>query len=185
VIGWFRGQGRQPVGSAGQEPGDHDQAWNVLRLMVDWVRHAETKAAAVLAAAVATGTVLYNLVKDRQDTPLLLDVPAGLCFVFVVLSGSCAGWSLVPRLWGRNTPTSLIYFDHVARRYGSVADYVPKFRALTGSARGLVDELGGQIWANSRVARQKFLWGGAGLILLLFALLSLALTASAVALTRA
>lgn len=143
MIGRPQGHEEQPTEPVGQELGDPDQAWNVLRLVVDWIRHAETKAAAVIAADGVTGTVLYNLVKDRQDTPVLLDVPTGLCAVFVVLSGVCAGWSLVPRLWGRNDPTSLIYFDHVARRYGSAGDYLPKFRKLTGSPSGLVDELGG------------------------------------------
>ena len=46
---------------------DAAEAWKAASLVNDWVRHAETKSAGVLAASGVVGGVLYNLVKGLTD----------------------------------------------------------------------------------------------------------------------
>jgi hypothetical protein len=78
--------------------GDPDHAWKALNLVNDWVKHAETKSAATLAAAGVTGGVLYNLVKDQTNPSLPLDVVAAVCGAATVWAALAALAALAPQL---------------------------------------------------------------------------------------
>jgi len=67
---------------------DPDSAREVLGLVNDWVKHAETKAGAALAASGVVGGVLYNLTKGHHD--LLLSSVIVLCAVCVFLTALAA-----------------------------------------------------------------------------------------------
>ena len=63
---------------------------------------------------------------------------------------------LAPRL-RTGEARSLIYFDHVARRYdGDRGSYVDNFMALTADERRFEQHLAEQVWANSKVASGKY-----------------------------
>jgi hypothetical protein len=74
-----------------------DQAWKALSLVNDWVKHAETKSATILAATGVVGGVLYNLVKGRTDPGWWLTIVGGLCGIAVVFAGVCSLLALTPR----------------------------------------------------------------------------------------
>ncbi len=138
---------------------DPDGAWKTLSLVNDWIKHAETKAGATLAGTGVAGGVLYNLVKDQRNFGLVLAVSASLCGLFIVLAGFGAVVALWPRLKAREEPTSRLYFSHIARRHSDgSAGYVSELRELVDSPDALVEELGQQIWSNSRVAHTKYRW---------------------------
>jgi hypothetical protein len=166
--------------------GNPDQAWKMLSLVNDWIKHAETKAAGTIAASGISAGVLYNLLKDLTDPGKWIEVPAAICGVLVSIAGLAAAWALRPRLWSREEPTSNLYFDHIARRHGrreGGAAYGETVRALSAADAKLVGEIAGQIWANARVARAKYRWANIGLSAVLLALVALAATALAVART--
>jgi hypothetical protein len=164
-----------PAESTGPSPED---AWKALALVVDWIKHAETKAVATLAASGVVGGLLYSLVQSYRGSNLAFRVAATACGVFVFGAGLGAGMTLRPRLRSPEEPTSLLYYDHVARIYRTRVDaYVESLTALMLDRSALLDAITTQIWANAHVARRKYYWGSLGTVSLLLALLMLALTA--------
>src|SRR5271154_3696387 len=87
-----------PQVRSGERTPDPDQAWRALGLVNDWIRHAEAKATATLAAAGVTGGVLYNLVHPQTHPSLALDVVATINAVMIVASAGSAIMALIPRL---------------------------------------------------------------------------------------
>lgn len=164
--------------------GNPDQAWKMLGLVNDWIKHAETKAAGTVAASGISAGVLYNLLKGVSTPGRWIEVPAAVCGVFIAIAGLSAAWALRPRLWAREEPTSNLYFDHIARRHrrkSGVDEYDKTVRALSAEDAALVGEIAGQIWANAHVARAKYRWASIGLTAVLVALAALAVTAFAIA----
>src|SRR3954451_11037609 len=76
--------------------GNPDHAWKALGLIIDWIKHAEAKAGATMAAAGVTGGVLYNLVKSVNVIGLWLAIASVLCAVAVLAAGASAALALVP-----------------------------------------------------------------------------------------
>ncbi|MGW3872786.1 Pycsar system effector family protein [Streptomyces sp. NPDC005055] len=154
-----------------------DHAWKALGLVIDWIKHAETKAGATLAAAGVTGGVLYNLMKDVTTPSTWLILASALCALAVAGAGLCAGFVLWPRLKMKEEPTSLLYFHHIARGHAASDTYAASFISLTTDMDALVTEIAKQGWANSKVAHEKYMWGGRAIRLLLIALITLCVTA--------
>ncbi|MGW6413831.1 Pycsar system effector family protein [Streptomyces sp. NPDC055055] len=160
-----------------EPPPNPDHAWKALGLVIDWIKHAETKAGVTLAATGVTGGVLYNLVKDADTPSTWLIASAALCGLTVLAAGLCAGLVLWPRLKMKEDPTSLLYFHHIARGHVASGTYTISLVALTKDMEALVTEIASQSWANSKVAHEKYMWGGRAIRLLLIALVILSVTA--------
>ena len=159
-------------------PADAAEAWRAVGLVNDWVRHADSKSAAVLGAAGVTGGVLYNLVKSQTSPGWLISIAAGVCAVGVLIAGATAIVALWPRLRARGTATSSLYFDHIARRHPTnYSSYAHELAALVASPVDLLDQLAQQIWSNALVAKRKYFWAGLGLISLVVSLVGLAFVA--------
>jgi hypothetical protein len=75
-----------------------DHAWKALSLVNDWVKHAETKSVATLAAAGVAGGVAYNLLKDRSNPGIILDFVAVIGCLMIFLAGLFALAALAPQL---------------------------------------------------------------------------------------
>lgn len=156
-----------------------DEAWRVLGLVNEWVRHAETKVGATLAATGVTGGVLFNLIKGRPQRSLTLDVTATVCGALVLLAGILAGTGLLPRLrsrpWRKEPPTSPLYFAHIARRYRRdlESQYPQVLAALSVDHDAMTREIGLQVQANAGVAYRKHRLTHAAIVSLLLALLAL------------
>jgi hypothetical protein len=166
--------------------GNPDQAWKMLGLINDWIKHAETKAAGTIATSGVAASILYNLLKGASNRGTLIEVPATICGLCIAAASLSAAWALRPRLWARDEPTSNIYFDHIARRHGrasGAAEFGKTVRELTVEDANLISEIAAQIWANAHVARAKYRSAAVGLTAVLVALAALALTALAIAWT--
>jgi hypothetical protein len=157
---------------------DPARPWAVLGLVNDWVRHAEAKAGATLVATGVTGTALYNLIHNVKHPPFFLAFFSTTAAVFVLLGGACGAAALRPRLWSREKPTSLLYFDHIARAFDSPVPYAAALRKLVLADDDELDQVAQQVWANARVARRKYRWVGWALVCLLLALISLGAVAA-------
>jgi hypothetical protein len=162
--------------ATGSEP-EPEQAWKALSLVNEWIRHAETKTAAVLAAAGVTGGVLYNLVKNQQHPSCVISVLAVLCGVLVFAAGFCATATLIPRRnvsGGPENFSNLLFYSHVALAYrNDEPSYAEVLAALTSNPRDLTRHLANQVHANSVVADRKFVWTSRGVIALVAALMTL------------
>lgn len=122
-----------------------------------------------LAAAGVAGGIIFNVLKAESKHSVVTVVLASLCAACVMLAGVFAGVALWPRLRATEAPTSTLYFNHIARKYGkkNSADYSKAFLGLIEDKERLVGEISQQISSNSRVATAKFFWGGLAVILLL------------------
>lgn len=136
--------------------GNPDHAWKTLTLVIDWIKQAETKAAATLAAAGVVGGVLYNLIKDESDPSWPLALASVLTGLGVIVAGICAGATFWPRLRHREEPGSPLFFHHIARKHAAPTDYIAELSFLTGQAETLVKEIAEQVFWNSKVAHRKY-----------------------------
>ncbi|MDP9824062.1 Pycsar system effector family protein [Nocardioides massiliensis] len=166
-------------------PVDAAEAWKAVGLVNEWVRHAETKAAAALATAGVIGGVLFSLVKDQTVFSLTIKIfgPASGALAFA--AGIAAVVALWPRLRATEPPTSLLYFDHIARKYprnNQGAEYVAALKGLVADPDGLLEQLGQQVWANARVARRKFRWAGWAMVALIGSAMALSVVSVRLAL---
>ncbi|HEY1920518.1 MAG TPA: Pycsar system effector family protein [Streptosporangiaceae bacterium] len=178
---------------------DPDQAWKALGLVNDWIRHAETKTTATLAAAGVSGGVLYNLVQHQTNPSPGLCVVAVLCGLAIVTSAGSAIMALAPRLRPGKTvvqpapegddparppddPANLLFFSHITRDYrGDAPSYAQVLSTLTSDHTKLTEQIGRQVHANADVAQRKYWWANCAIIALGIDLTFLALTAIVVA----
>jgi hypothetical protein len=139
-----------------------ENAWRILNSVNEWVRYADAKASGALAGAgVLTGALTAAGLSDKfqsaPDAAVGFGAAAGAC---AILSAAIALWSLLPTLRA-DEPASLIYFDHVARQFRDDAQgHAEAVRSLIADENMYFDQVAAQAWANSKVARAKFLASG-------------------------
>lgn len=68
----------------------------MLILVNDWIKHAETKAAGILAAAGVSAGILYNLVKGAEGAGQWLCMTSALSVIFIILTGFSSALALRP-----------------------------------------------------------------------------------------
>lgn len=162
---------------------DPEQAWKALGLVNDWIRHADVKTGAFLAAAGVTGGVFYNLVRDQHHPSRWLAGVAIACAAAIFLAAAFALVALMPRLsvkqWWKGIfgkkeepppssdgddvpedPTSLLFFRDIARAYKSdnQPSYAEVFATLSADKARLTRQISIQIQQNAHVAHRKFRW---------------------------
>jgi hypothetical protein len=184
---------------------DPDQAWKALSLVNDWIRHAEAKATATLAAAGVTGSLLFNLVHPQTHPSLVFNIVATINGFMIIASGGSAVMALIPRLKVRKSkfrkantsvdsrlqgsgtlvaedPVNLLFFRDIARHYrGDAPTYTQVLRTLASDPARLTEHIGQQVHANSDVAHRKYAWANRAAIFLAFDLISLGVAAGIVA----
>ena len=155
-----------------------EEAWRVLLLQLDLVKHAETKAAAALATSGVLGGLLYSLISQNKTGGVLFAVVASATAIAIVTATAAAGVALRPRLFARQRSENLLYYSAVARRFGHDADAFGRvFGTLLTDRPAMLSALSGQILANANVATLKFRAVNVAVLILLAALGLLAATA--------
>jgi hypothetical protein len=155
-----------------------DDAWKLLDVVVGWVKHAEAKAVATLAAAGVVGGLLYNVVRSEPQPSFPLEVCAALCGILVMATAVCSACALWPRLQFSGTSRSLLYFSHIVQDHEKdEGAYGEAFRTLADDQNKMLGQLASQIWTNSRIATQKYWWSNLALVALLLAIGAIASTA--------
>lgn len=157
---------------------DPDTAWKSLALVVDWIKHAETKAAATLAGTGVAAGVLFNVTKDVKTWPGLTATAVGTCVVLLVVAGVCAGVALRPRLRHGLPGQSLLFYRDVSLAHPKDSKggaYITALQTLSTDPQSIVAEVAAQAWANAHVATRKYVWAGWAINALLCALGALAL----------
>lgn len=139
------------------KPPGTDDAWRVLLLQLDLVKHAETKAAAALASSGVLGGLLYSLVSQNETGGVLFAVVASAAAIAIVGAAAAAGVALRPRLFTRQGSQNPLFYRAVARRFGHDADAFGRvFGTLLTDRAALLSALSGQILANANVATRKY-----------------------------
>lgn len=136
-----------------------EDAWRLLNSTNEWVRFADAKAGGALAGAgVLAGALATAGLSDKFDTAPNAAVWFGvLASVAALVAAALSVYALLPTL-RVGEPVSLIYFEHVARRYRADTDgHAEAVKELLSDEDRYFKEVAAQVWANSVVARGKFL----------------------------
>ncbi|MCE7480874.1 DUF5706 domain-containing protein [Microbacterium profundi] len=136
-----------------------EDAWRLLNSTNEWVRFADAKAGGALAGAgVLAGALATAGLSDKFDTAPGAAVWFGvLAGVAALVAAALSVYALLPTL-RVGEPVSLIYFEHVARRYRADTDgHAEAVKELLSDEDRYFKEVAAQVWANSVVARGKFL----------------------------
>ncbi|WP_431917804.1 Pycsar system effector family protein [Nonomuraea jabiensis] len=160
-------------------PSGTDDMWKALSLIIDLVKHAETKAGLTLAGAGATGGIVYTLIRSVPLMSVALSTAAGISALLALGAAVLAGLALIPRRRTGAEPVNLLYYQHVAGAYSGRSDtYAEELAALVRNPEALASAIAQQVWANALVARKKYHWAGLALNALLGALAALAIAAA-------
>ena len=131
--------------------------WNTYDLVNKWIEHADTKAAAVLAAVGVFSCFIVTNIKDivpfiSKDHwyVIVASILGCACLIFSAL---CAFVSILPKLKVGES-TSLIYFNHISNH--TAEEYKNLLKPVLKSTKKLNSQLTHQIWANSKVSTKKF-----------------------------
>jgi hypothetical protein len=152
-----------------------EQVWHVLDATNRWVAHGEGKAALALASAGAIAGALFAVVQAAHHVSVLSGCAIALCGAFDLAAAVCAALCLWARLGADAEPTSLIFFHHLARKYGDRADeYVEALLESVRDGEKLSVDIARQIWANAQVAKRKFRWANLSVAALIGTLVSFA-----------
>lgn len=164
---------------------DPDQAWKALSNVNDWIKHADSKTGITVAAAGASGVMLYNLVKNQSDPGLWLSIFSVLTGIAATATAIACAIAILPRLTIdprhpeaafdrlRSEPdlSSLLFFSHIAKKYKGKdgnPTFVEVFETLTSDSVQLTRQIAQQVHANATVAHRKFRWTNLAIIALAF-----------------
>jgi hypothetical protein len=135
-----------------------EYAWKSLQLISEWIKVADVKAGALLAAnGVFVGFAMSGALRlgSLRVAPVNA-VLASLALVCAVASTVLAVRALNPRV-DVGGPPSLLYFDSIASRHGDDREkFVQSYVNLTADPARLTRQLADQIWATSVVTRYKY-----------------------------
>lgn len=155
-----------------------DQAWKVLSITNEWIRHADTKMGVTLAFVGVTTTVLFNLVRDEVRWTCLLTAAVTLCAAALLTSAAFAWFALFPRVKGRpadgdepdEDAVNLLFFGHVSNHYSNDRPtYQQVLLLLTSDPDRLTRQVAAQIHENSHIATTKFKYVNRAIMAELFA----------------
>ncbi|MFW7413470.1 Pycsar system effector family protein [Demequina sp. SO4-18] len=133
-------------------------SWEVLRWTAEWIRFADAKAGATLAAAGASAAVLATFATrggTDAHSPWSVAFACGSAAALLGVS-ILALLVLAPRL-GRQGGGSLVYFGHIAKEYGESGDnYALALAEVESNPASWRQHLAQQITVNARIAERKY-----------------------------
>jgi len=135
-----------------------DDGWKSLQQVNEWIRFADAKAVAILAASGLLGGLVVKAIPHYRSLAAhpVHTVLLGLAMVCIGASAITTLRTITPRLRAGEA-RSLLYFEHIAKRYSADrAGFVENFLNLLDDDARLARQVGDQLWANSLVARGKF-----------------------------
>lgn len=139
-----------------------DYLWHTLEATQEQIRFSDTKAGAI---AVVNGTIFTISLGAADGLSALITRqpwmiwPVMVCSVLLIFSTYFALRCLMPRIRfpkKGNLPASHIFFQDVAEKFESAAEYERSVVAMLEHPSAARTEVTGQIWANSRIAAAKY-----------------------------
>lgn len=135
--------------------------WRVYGATNEWIRFADTKAGAILAAdALLLATAVPELMKRNQEAPpnhhfATVGVAcAVLSSVALIASAIFCLVCIAPRMYSSDGAKSPLYFGHIAAHPD--ADAYKNAAAVLDRPEESFDAISRQVWANARIAHTKF-----------------------------
>ncbi len=142
-----------------------EDCWKQLQHVHEAVRYADAKAGIILTL----NGVLVGVVVIRVQTNGFFDdhpVTAPALVVAMGLLAVSVAWDIaavMPRQVAAGGRGTLLHYQRIGARYADRPDdYIDEFLKLFSDTDRLQEEIAAQVWANSVLARRKYLcvrWG--------------------------
>jgi hypothetical protein len=136
-----------------------DQAWKLLSLVNEWIRHSDAKAGVTLAFTGALGAMTFNLASGFETRTLLFDVVVVVACVLLTVTAGLCGWTLTPRVNDKDAdPESInrLFFASISHHFkGERPRYSEVLSTLTADPHELIKDLADQIHSNAGIATLK------------------------------
>ena len=147
-----------------------EELWQLFSLINSWIKFAEVKATALLAAhGVVASVMLSNItiIKNLSSISILNTVILAIGIIAFMVSVCYSIMCVLPQLKA-GKPSSLIYFNHISQF--NLSEYEDKLDEMLSDKDDYKKQLTFQIWKNSEVATNKFKWVAISTISLLITL---------------
>lgn len=135
-----------------------EDLWKVLDSISEWIRFADAKAGATLAAQGLLASLLIpSLIGNKRiifASPVLL-ILVGVCFAFAIASFLLCMRCITPRTKVKKSE-SVIFFSDIASSYPSPQTYRNALERLDKNESAVGEQLANQVWENSTIAVNKF-----------------------------
>lgn len=136
-----------------------EDAWNLLNLINDWIKHAEQKLGVTLAflGVIAVGFLTFTVgAADRDATTNVLLIIGGVVLAIAVMLATAG---LLPRLGSRsgNRPPNIFFYRDIAERYEDAPSaFARDLGQVLQSPSSVLESISRQCVANSVVAVRKY-----------------------------
>lgn len=144
-------------------PTSADDAWAVLLLVNDWIKHAEAKLGVIFALVGLLAAGLIALVTDVEEPNSALLSASLISGMLIVFSAICATMGLLPKFRAQKNAhdVNLLFYGDVAAHFqgrGKELAYVKELEAVLADHDTLSRQIARQAWVNSAVAARKYKW---------------------------
>jgi Family of unknown function (DUF5706) len=153
-----------------------ERAWKIFETVSTMIDHADRKGGAILATCGVTAATVLSLMASRKYWSIPATAAAVLTMALAFTAAGLACAALWPRRRRADSPTSLLYFDHIIRRDQTASTYSDALWNLLTDTRTLNAGIAEQIWATAHVAARKYHWLDRAMVNLIGSLAALAAT---------
>ena len=132
--------------------------WGSINYVAGLIKSSEIKAGLILSFY----GILFNFIYKNIDSVLVkasdnffLYILIGLWIIFTVASVFFSIRCFMPRIEGK-FEKNMFFFGDVISKFGSIKDFSSSFYEISLNKEELFDQLGQQIFVNSKIAAAKF-----------------------------
>ncbi len=135
-----------------------DHYWGSINYVSSLIRASEIKAGLILSFYGILFNIIYKnleLVMDQAEEHPILYVLLTLWFIFTAASIYFSIRCFMPHIEGKFNK-NIFFFKDVISKYGSIKEFSKTFYQISLNEVELFDQLGQQIYINSKIAAIKF-----------------------------
>lgn len=135
-----------------------DHYWGTINYVSGLIKASELKAGLILSFYGIILNFIYQSaapVMHSVSNAILFYILIGLWFVATVVSIFYSVRCFIPKLEG-NYSDNVFYFGDVITKFGTIKEYSQKFYDVSINEKEVFEQLGEQIYINSKISAWKF-----------------------------
>lgn len=144
-----------------------DDAWALLSLVNEWVKHAEAKLGVVLAFVGVMAAGLIAIASDTARPTQTVMIMELITALLILSSAVLAALGLLPRFKGQPEAARMnpLFYGDVAKHFKNRPDeYLTHLSEVLQSRNELAQQIIRQVFANSSVAHAKYVWANRAIL---------------------
>lgn len=135
-----------------------DHYWGTINYVSNLIKASELKAGLILSFYGIILNFIYQsaeTVLRSEANPIPLYILTSLWFIATVISIFYSVRCFIPKLEG-NYDDNVFYFGDVINKFGTIKEFSKKFYDVSINEKEVFEQLGEQIYINSKIAAWKF-----------------------------